>query len=134
MIFKSAFVRDKTKGQIIDYIYKWTYQDEEGNIKNKEINQVKQIQSIDYMTPKELVERGLYGNDTGLYGDFGDVPTDPIALMDYISGLQDILQDIKATESDKGNSKITESSDKVGEENKEMDNKKQEIKEGENNG
>lgn len=110
MKFRSAFNRGVSKPeQEFCYVYTWHYFDDKGNLKEDTINQFEAIQSVDVLTPTEMVTRGVIPNDSGaVYGDITNLPSDFIGLMDYIRHLQDSLSAVQGKGPESGNREIAE--------------------------
>lgn len=115
MKFRSAFDRGVSKPeQEFCYVYTWYYFDDEGNLKEESINQFEAIQSVDVLTPTEMVTKGVIPNDTGaVYGDITNLPSDFIGLLDYIRNLQDSLSAVQGQKSASGDGEIAEESIEV---------------------
>ena len=110
MKFRSAFDRGISKPEEeFCYIYKWYYYDDKGDLEEDSINQFEVVQSVDVLTPTEMVTKGVIPNDTGaVYGDFTDLPSDYIGLLDYIRNLQDSLSAVQGQKSASGDREIAE--------------------------
>lgn len=115
MKFRSAFNRGVSKPeQEFCYVYTWYYFDDKGNLKQDSVNQFEAVQSVDVLTPTEMVTKGVIPNDSGgIYGDITNLPSDFIGLMDYIRSLQDSLSVVKGQRPESGNRKIAEESIEV---------------------
>lgn len=113
MKFASAYDYVVVPEKEFDFDYSWEYFDEEtGELRKGEVNQHSQLQSQRFLTPQEIVERGIPNVGEGIYGDIADVPTDVVGLMDYIRNLQDRLAVAEGQGPDGTVKEITKTSDK----------------------
>lgn len=116
-------------------VYEWYYYNDNNQLKKDSFNQFEATQSEVVLTPKEMVSNGVItGNAGGIYGDFGNIPTDYNAMLEYISRLQTTINDYQTQGSAKTTGETARAADKTTFENTSLDNQKSQIKEAENNG
>lgn len=116
MTFRSAYnYGDMIPEQPFAEVYEWEYLDDMGKVVKQKINQYDMIQSVDYMTPPEIVAKGITDNglDTnGNYGDFTDIPSDYNSLVDFVERLQSVISDYNKAQPKQGVTQTPETGSK----------------------
>lgn len=96
--FRSAYdYGDRTKGEHFDPVYRYEYVREDGKKVKNEINMEKEIDSVNYLTSQEMIERGenYVGTSEGFI-DGRDLPDTLDGLLAYIQRIKDVSKQAEA--------------------------------------